>query len=78
MFLVNLKWSVSSFCSSVFILFIFSILCHFIFSFFFSYMLVCFLMIKRERKRGVDMGKWGNRKMWEELGEKKWETEYII
>lgn len=53
-------------------------LLYFFLSFFFSYMLVCFLMRTRERKRGVDMGKWGDRKMWEELGEKKWETEYII
>lgn len=33
-------------------------------------MLVCFLVEKRERKRGVGMGKWKDRKMWEELEEK--------
>lgn len=70
MVLVNLKWGLFSFGSSVFILFIFFnfILCYFIFSFLYYLLsflrrLFFFLMGNRERKRGVDVGKWGDRKM---------------
>lgn len=57
MFLVNLKWSLFSFCSSVFILFIFfSILfCYFIFPFLFSlssFLDACLFSNEKEREKG--------------------------
>lgn len=44
----------------------------FIFVIFFLFLDACLLSSgkERERKRGVDMGKWKDRKMWEELEEK--------